>query len=71
MGIADRIRMARDLMGWSQMRLALEAGIEPSAISRYERGVNEPRANTLAKLARTLGVSADWLLGLGGNDEGI
>lgn len=62
--IARRIGDRRLQLRLSQAELAELAELEPSCISRYERGVTEPRAGTIISLARALNVSADYLLGL-------
>jgi len=63
--IAKRILDRRLQLRWSQTELAKAASLaDASAISRYERGVTEPRAETIVALAQAMGVSADWLLGL-------
>jgi transcriptional regulator with XRE-family HTH domain len=48
----------------TQAELADAAGIDASAVSRYERGVTEPRAYTLLALAVALGTTTDYLVGL-------
>jgi transcriptional regulator with XRE-family HTH domain len=50
--------------GWSQERLAREAGISYIALVKIERGmVKNPKLETLIKLSQTLGVSIDKLVG--------
>jgi transcriptional regulator with XRE-family HTH domain len=63
-GTADRILCARTERGMTQAELADAAGIDASAVSRYERGVTEPRAYTLLALAVALGTTTDYLVGL-------
>ena len=58
----SNVRAARKEHGWSQERLAQEAGLAYVQISRIERGRREIRLGTLVKLVRALGVSADDLL---------
>lgn len=64
MTIARRIFDRRMQLRMSQWDLAEEADLEPSSISRYERGVTEPRASTIIALSKALNVTSDWLLGL-------
>lgn len=48
----------------SQSDFALKIGVKQTSYSSWERGIKDPLAQTLAQIANTLGVSADWLLGL-------
>jgi len=56
-----RLRKAR---GMTQADLAAALGVTQGMVSFYEKGTADPAAQTLAKLARVLDVSADELLGL-------
>jgi transcriptional regulator with XRE-family HTH domain len=51
-----RLREVRAAHGLSQDDLARETGVHPTAISRFERGLREPRLKSLLLLARGLGV---------------
>ncbi|MCL6563281.1 MAG: helix-turn-helix domain-containing protein [Firmicutes bacterium] len=64
--MANRLRLARQQSGMTQKELALRLGIHQSTLSEYEAegGKSRPSLWMLARLARTLGVSADYLLGL-------
>ena len=55
---ADVIRRARERRGLSQRRLALRAGTSQDAISRIERGVEEPSWERLRELLWVLGEEA-------------
>lgn len=48
----------------SQQEFAQEIGVKQTSYSSWERGVKDPAAKTVAQIANTFGVSADWLLGL-------
>lgn len=61
---AERIRNLRQELGLSQDELAEIADVNQNAISRYERGVNDPTSEVVIKLARALNTSTDYLLGL-------
>ncbi len=54
----------RLIAGYSQEKLSEIVGIGSRQIWRYENGENVPDADVLAAIATTLGVSADYLLGL-------
>jgi Zn-dependent peptidase ImmA (M78 family)/transcriptional regulator with XRE-family HTH domain len=51
-----RLRLARELMGWSQTRLATAADISSAALSQFESGATRPRPDTLERLAGELSV---------------
>jgi transcriptional regulator with XRE-family HTH domain len=61
-----RLRARRQRFGWSQMDLAMEAGVKPAVfrtIQRWEAGEVGPRAGGhIAAVAKALGVSVAWLL---------
>lgn len=58
--LADRIREARELMGWSQAQLAKEAGISQSTIGNIEAGTrHQPRS--LMNVAAALHRRPKWL----------
>ena len=71
--LGERIKRARDRCGMNQEQLAAAAGIRQGHISRLESGnLKDIRGETLAKLARALGVTTDYLLGLteeGGEED--
>lgn len=58
-----QIRYYRRLAGFSRNELADLMGVSPVTISNYENGHTVPTMNTVIKLAHTLGVTADQLLG--------
>ena len=63
--IADRLRLAREDRGWSQVELGKRATVHPMLISRIEtKAKKDVNATTLRKLAVGLRVSGDYLLGL-------
>ena len=59
-----RIAEARAKKGWSQADLAKAVGSSQQVISRYESGVNEPKAEILKRLSKALGVTISYLLGV-------
>jgi transcriptional regulator with XRE-family HTH domain len=65
MTIAERVKQLRRRRGWTQNELAERASIDRTVLSRIESGVTlNPRANELKGLARALGCSIDFLVGL-------
>lgn len=57
------LKRLRTMRGWSQERLAFEAGIHRTYISDLERGARNPSILLLEKLAVPLEVSASVLIG--------
>lgn len=53
------IREARATAALTQSELAERVGTKQSVISRWERGVEEPRIGTLARLLRACGFEVD------------
>lgn len=70
--VGARIRAQRCKLALTQRELAAKVGVAPLEISRWERGVNRPRAHSLKPLAQALGVGIDWLFEggpAGGSDD--
>ena len=65
---AHRLRELRRQKDLSQAELAERVQVHSTHISRYERGLSRPSADTLKRLADVLGVSGDYLLE-GATDE--
>jgi len=63
--VGARIRGARRKAGLTQAGLAARLGMVRSAVTNYERGINDPGTETLSRIAEACGVSTDWLLGVG------
>ena len=58
----EALRRVRLAAGMTQEQLALEAGGQRNFISLIETGQNQPTINTIAKLARALGMKASALV---------
>jgi transcriptional regulator with XRE-family HTH domain len=63
-GMAKRIKARREALGWSQEELARQMGGGEMQVSHYECERRTPSAAALKELAKALGCSADYLLGL-------
>lgn len=59
----DRIKALREQNNMSQEELAKAIGVTRLSISNYERGTRTPDVIILNKLADTLSVTSDYLLG--------
>lgn len=59
----ERLKAVRDIRKWSQSDLARRAGMPPSSIAHFEAGSRKPSFDTLLRLANTLEVTTDYLLG--------
>ena len=57
-----RLKMLREKKGISQLKLALDLGLNQNSISRYESGIREADYKTLIKFADYFNVSLDYLL---------
>jgi len=65
MHIGERVQQRRQHLRWTQEDLARESGVPQATISRIEKGQRRnPGADVIRRLARALGVTADWLIGM-------
>lgn len=60
--LGPRIAVLRRSAGLSQGELAQRLKVSSSAIGMYEQGRREPSAQILVAMARTFGVTVDYLL---------
>lgn len=60
----DRLKEIRELRGLSQVDLGERAGMSHIQVYRYETGRNEPSPDMIARFAKALDITADYLLGL-------
>ena len=54
--VGREVRRLREAKGWSQPKLAVEAGVAVSGVSQIENGKRNPNSGTLLKLAKALDV---------------
>jgi transcriptional regulator with XRE-family HTH domain len=64
-----KIAEARKAKGWSQQRLADELGTTQQVVYRWEKGINDPRADVMVRMAGILGVTLSYLLGVDDNGD--
>jgi len=66
---ADRIKECRKNINKTQSDVAHALGITESGYQKYELGNNEPKMETLNKLADYFDVSIDYLMGRTNNSK--
>ena len=65
MKTGERIHLLRRRHNWSQRELADLAGLNSNTLARMERSdIADPGGQVLARLARTMETTTDYLLGL-------
>lgn len=62
MKMSEKIFHCRQRAGLSQEALAERLGVSRQAVSRWECGETTPEPAKILSIARTFGVTADWLL---------
>lgn len=61
--VGERIRLARQERGWTQVELAEAAGLSSNYVARLERGELSPSLFVACKLAEAFGLNVDSLVG--------
>ena len=56
MQTGELIKRARTVAGLTQAELAKRLGVTPQAISQYERGIKNPKNETLKRIATALDI---------------
>lgn len=64
MGIGDRIRKKRKENRFTQSELAEFVNVSSQVISNWERGYTDPNHDDVARLAKALGCSTEYLHGI-------
>lgn len=64
LSLGERLHLLRKRRGLSTRQLGDAVGKTHAAIAGYERDAHEPGALVLARLAKELGTSTDYLVGL-------
>ncbi len=70
-GLGQRLASARKAAEMKQTEAGELLGVPKDTISRWERGQNEPTFLAVAELARSYGVSLDWLSGSATHESGL
>lgn len=63
MEFSERLKDLRKQAGLTQVGVAEKLGISQPAYASWERGVKKPTQENLVKIAQTLNVSVDYLVG--------
>jgi transcriptional regulator with XRE-family HTH domain len=58
--VAQRLRLRRELTGYTQDKLGQAVGVSFQMIQKYENGTSRVGASRLLKIAKILGVSVAW-----------
>lgn len=67
--IGDILKNTREDKDITQLQVMKKTGISNKALSRYENNITEPDLETLIKLFRFYGISADKVFGLEKNSD--
>lgn len=62
--VGERVKKVRFNLGLSKSQLAKSSGLTPAAISKIEKGDSDIVLSTAKNLAKSLGVSIDYLAGV-------
>jgi transcriptional regulator with XRE-family HTH domain len=62
--IGSRLKTLREARNYSQDDFGGLLGVSGQQVYRWENGRNDPPGDTIAKIAKILDVSADYLLGV-------
>jgi DNA-binding XRE family transcriptional regulator len=63
--VGERVAKERTKRGWTQQELASHAGVRYETVNRIENGKHtEPRVYVAVALAKALGVTVDYLVGM-------
>ena len=62
--LADKIKLLRENSGLTQAGIARQLGISRSGVNAWEMGLSVPSTQYILELAKTFGVSTDFLLGI-------
>ena len=72
MTLGDRIKATREKRGWSQNELSRLSGVRQALLSELESGKKDDTTGlALKRLAMTLGVTVDFLVGMYDDQETV
>ena len=62
--LAGKIKLLRERTALTQSDLARQMGLTRSSVNAWEMGLSVPSTQYIVELAKTFGVSTDYLLGM-------
>ena len=62
--LAGKIKLLRERKALTQSDLARQMGLTRSSVNAWEMGLSVPSTQYIVELAKTFGVSTDYLLGM-------
>ena len=68
-GLADRIEQAVKEKGYNYKRLSEDSNVSRHMLWQYRNYGITPGVEVLARIAKTLNVSMDWLVGISNDKE--
>jgi len=63
-GLSERIKDLRVQKGLTQVQVAQRLGITKNAVNAWESSASSPSLKYIVRLAKILGISTDYLLGM-------
>lgn len=69
LNLGERIKKRLEELGMSQRELASAVNVTEVSMSRYISNDRTPKGPVISQIARVLGVTSDWLLGLSDKTE--
>ncbi len=65
----DRVEILREEQNTSYRWIATQMGVSETTVSSMRKAGTEPRAGEAVKIARALGTTVEYLVGVNGGDE--
>lgn len=67
--IGSKIKLWRNQRGFNQREMAVLTGFSLRTLQGWERGEVLPSLDGVVALAKTMGVTTDWLLGMNEQED--
>ena len=68
MTFGEKLKISIKAKNYTQLKFADMLYISPNALNKWINGKSEPGLNDLRRICEFLNVSADWLLGVNGEE---
>lgn len=59
--IGERLKLVRNVLGYSQLEFCEEAGIAPNTYNQLERGKKRPSVENAIALCEAYDITLDWI----------